>query len=71
MFKVGDLVTGKDKDHYGFTTSDAIMLVTDINGSQLTVKILTHKNKHSCLNKTYFVNSEHFILARPKFKGNK
>lgn len=72
MFKVGDLVTGTGRGHYGLTTEDAVMKVLSINGREISVVILSHKDpsKQLCVGMRYEVSSKHFKLAKPTFKGN-
>lgn len=72
MFKVGDLVTGTGSGHYGYTTEDAVMKVLSINGSEINVVVLSHKDprKQLCVGGCYEVLSRHFRLAKPVFKGN-
>ncbi len=46
-FKIGDKIRGTklSNKHYAVTTSEAIMEIIDIDGEELEVEILSHRNK--------------------------
>lgn len=76
MFKVGDTVTGIDKESHGYTTSDAIMRVVEVNLNRfghLWVEVLSHKNKDKqhCVGNKYYVSPGYFVLVKSQFKGNR
>lgn len=46
-FKVGDIITGKPKNGYGYTNNNNIMVVVRANKNCLSVKIINGKNVKS------------------------
>lgn len=59
MFKIGDIITGKSDNSYMWTTNEALMIVVNVDGCTMDVKILCHASRQSILNKQYDVdNSE-------------
>lgn len=73
MFKVGDVVTGKNDDDYYVTTSRAKLVVVSISGgSGMMVQVLSHKDEHMrhYLGEAYHVSQLDFVKVS-KFKGNK
>lgn len=72
MFKVGDIIVGNGTPRYLVTTNEAIMCVTEVKDNRVLVKVLSHANKkyQSSIGHEFFVFSEYFVLAKPKFRGN-
>ena len=45
MLRVGDIITGLPNNDYGITSSDAIMVVTNVMYDEITVLVIDHKCK--------------------------
>ena len=68
-FKIGDIVTGNELNHYGFTNALATCKVVRVrNDALMDVVILKHPTYSGDLE--FLVASKKFKLVRSKFKGN-
>jgi exosome complex RNA-binding protein Csl4 len=77
MFKVGDIVKGKNNSPYYFTNIDMtkakVLDVSSTGNNNIYIEILEHKKFPEKKGHTYWVNSKHFELVAPvetvKYKG--
>lgn len=71
-FKVGDIITGKQGvSQYKYTTSDAVMRVTDVKvGREIQVLITAHTRFPNLVDENYRVDEKYFELVKkaPKSK---
>ena len=61
-FKVGDVITGKEPNDYYITNNESVLLVEEIEGANIRVKVIDHKLFPHEVGKDYLVEPEHFKL---------
>lgn len=65
MFKVGDIITGRDAAFYSDTTHRATMKVINVlDSGTIRVKILKHLDYPNCVGRCHNVSPEYFVLVR-------
>lgn len=61
-FKVGDVITGKEPNDYYITNNESVLLVEEIEGANIRVKVIDHKLFPDEVGKDYLVEPKHFKL---------
>jgi metal-dependent hydrolase (beta-lactamase superfamily II) len=76
MFRVGDIITGKDAPrqgtYYTITTNEAIMKVLEVNGDQILALVLSHSGQYAHQSGlSFWVNAKHFRMVKPHIFDNR
>lgn len=61
-FKVGDLVTGKQSNGYGYTTDKSLCFVRDIDSNEIYVEVVCHTEGESKIGGCHWVYASRFEL---------
>lgn len=62
-FKVGDVITGKEKNEYYITNNQSVLIVTEIESKHLIkVKVMDHKELDDEIGEEYEVDPKDFKL---------
>jgi hypothetical protein len=61
MFKVGDIVRGKEEAKFHYTNENSKCKVVDLRGSEIKVRIIDHKVKKDGIGKTFWEPSRQFV----------
>ena len=62
IFKVGDVITGKEPNDYYFTNNESVLIVEGIEGEYIRVKVIGHRLFPDEVGKDYLVEPKHFKL---------